>query len=98
MPRDPGPHHLVPMLARLSTLPAQQDADKDGDETKGEGVRAVASGPKRGPTHLESRSLNDVTRQCPEAATIGEALHGHAAVLDGEVVAFDENGRPSFER
>jgi bifunctional non-homologous end joining protein LigD len=61
-------------------------------------VRAVAYVTKRGATHLESRNLNDVTRQYPEAAAVGEALSGHAAVLDGEVVAFDEHGRPSFER
>src|SRR3954467_571343 len=98
MPRDPMPQHVVPMLARLSTLPAAEDDDKYGYEIKWDGVRAVAYVTKRGTTHLESRNLNDVTRQYPEAAAVGEALKGHAAVLDGEVVAFDENGRPSFER
>src|SRR3954449_3040622 len=98
MPRDPMPQHVVPMLARLSTLPARQDDDNYGYEVKWDGVRAVAYVTKRGTTHLESRNLNDVTRQYPEAAAIGEALEGHAAVLDGEVVAFDEHGRPSFER
>ncbi|MEA2437047.1 MAG: bifunctional non-ous end joining protein LigD, partial [Thermoleophilaceae bacterium] len=53
---------------------------------------------ENGETRLESRNLNDVTRQYPEAAAVGEALTGHSAVLDGEVVAFDEHGRPSFER
>jgi bifunctional non-homologous end joining protein LigD len=98
MPRDPMPQHVVPMLARLSTLPAAQDDDKYGYEIKWDGVRAVAYVTRRGATHLESRNLNDVTRQYPEAAAVGEALKGHAAVLDGEVVAFDEHGRPSFER
>src|SRR3954467_5609612 len=98
MPRDPMPQHVVPMLARLSTLPAAEDDDKYGYEIKWDGVRAVAYVTKRGTTHLESRNLNDVTRQYPEAAAVREALKGHAAVLDGEVVAFDEQGRPSFER
>jgi bifunctional non-homologous end joining protein LigD len=98
MPRDPMPQHVVPMLARLSMLPAAEDDDKYGYEIKWDGVRAVAYVTKRGTTHLESRNLNDVTRQYPEAAAVGEALKGHAAVLDGEVVAFDEHGRPSFER
>jgi bifunctional non-homologous end joining protein LigD len=49
-------------------------------------------------TRVESRNLNDVTTRYPEAAAIGEALEGRSAVLDGEVVAFDEHGRPSFQR
>ena len=98
MPRDPMPQHVVPMLARLSRLPAEEDDDKYGYEIKWDGVRAIAYVEKKGATHLESRNLNDVTRQYPEAAAVGEALAGHSAVLDGEVVAFDEDGRPSFER
>jgi bifunctional non-homologous end joining protein LigD len=90
------PEHVVPMLARLSTLPP--DDDRYGYEIKWDGVRAIAYVHENGETHLESRNLNDVTRQYPEAAAVGEALTGHIAVLDGEVVAFDENGRPSFER
>jgi bifunctional non-homologous end joining protein LigD len=50
------------------------------------------------PPRIESRNLNDVTRQYPEAAAIATALPERSAVLDGEVVAFDEHGRPSFER
>jgi bifunctional non-homologous end joining protein LigD len=96
MPRDPMPQHVVPMLARLSTLP--HDDDKYGYEIKWDGVRAVAYVEESGATHLESRNLNDVTRQYPEAAAVGQALRGRSAVLDGEVVAFDESGRPSFER
>src|SRR3954469_12205217 len=98
MPRDPMPQNVVPMLARLSTLPPEADDAKYGYEIKWDGVRAVAYVTKKGMTHLESRNLNDVTRQYPEAAAIGNALKGHSAVLDGEVVAFDEQGRPSFER
>jgi bifunctional non-homologous end joining protein LigD len=98
MPRDPMPQNVVPMLARLSTLPPEADDAKYGYEIKWDGVRAVAYVTKKGTTHLESRNLNDVTRQYPEAAAIGNALKGHSAVLDGEVVAFDEQGRPSFER
>ena len=96
MARDPMPEHVVPMLARLSTLPP--DDERYGYEIKWDGVRAIAYVKKSGATRLESRNLNDVTRQYPEAAAVGEALAGRSAVLDGEVVAFDENGRPSFER
>jgi bifunctional non-homologous end joining protein LigD len=97
MPRtDPMPEHVVPMLARLSTLPPDEDAY--GYEIKWDGVRAVAY-IKNGTTRLESRNLNDVTRQYPEAAAVGSAFgDDRTAVLDGEVVAFDEQGKPSFER
>jgi bifunctional non-homologous end joining protein LigD len=94
---DPMPEHVVPMLARLSTLPP--DEEHYGFEIKWDGVRAVAY-IEDGTTRLESRNLNDVTRQYPEAAAVGTAFAGagRSAVLDGEVVAFDEHGKPSFER
>ncbi|MDQ1386097.1 MAG: bifunctional non-ous end joining protein LigD, partial [Actinomycetota bacterium] len=40
---------------------------------------------------------NDVTRRYPELRRLGEALGTREIVLDGEIVAFDEEGRPSFE-
>ncbi|MEA2412391.1 MAG: bifunctional non-ous end joining protein LigD [Thermoleophilaceae bacterium] len=90
------PEHIVPMLARLSTLPPGDE--RWGYEIKWDGVRAVAYVSPGKPTRIESRNLNDVTRQYPEAAAVGAALEKRSAVLDGEVVAFDEHGRPSFER
>lgn len=90
------PEHVVPMLAKLSTLPP--DDERYGYEIKWDGVRAVAYIAPGKPPRLESRNLNDVTRQYPEAAAIAGALTKRRAVLDGEVVAFDEQGRPSFER
>jgi bifunctional non-homologous end joining protein LigD len=95
MPRDPMPERIVPMLARLSKLPAD-----DGGwayEIKWDGVRAIAY-VDGGALRLESRNLNDVTARYPEVGGLPDALEGRAAVLDGEVVAFDERGRPSFER
>jgi bifunctional non-homologous end joining protein LigD len=43
-----------------------------------------------------TRNLNDVTPRYPELSRLNRALSMHRAVLDGEVVAFDEDGRPSF--
>jgi bifunctional non-homologous end joining protein LigD len=93
--RDPFPENVVPMLARLSTLP--QDDSGWGVEVKWDGIRAIAYC-KPGRVELRTRNLNDVTAQYPEVRRITRALGSHEAVLDGEVVAFDENGRPSFER
>jgi bifunctional non-homologous end joining protein LigD len=96
MATEPMPEHLVPMLAKLSTLPP--DDERYGYEIKWDGVRAVAYLEPDKPARLESRNLNDVTRQYPEAAAVASALKKRSAILDGEVVAFDEHGRPSFER
>ncbi|HEX6601293.1 MAG TPA: DNA ligase D, partial [Solirubrobacterales bacterium] len=93
--RDPFPENVVPMLARLSTLP--RDDDKWAVEVKWDGVRAIAYC-QPGRVELQTRNLNDVSAQYPEVRRISRALGSHDAVLDGELVAFDENGKPSFER
>jgi bifunctional non-homologous end joining protein LigD len=93
--REPMPEHVVPMLARLGELPAKDDGW--AYEIKWDGVRAIAYS-EPGRLRLESRNLNDITAQYPEVRPLNRALSSHAAVLDGELVAFDADGRPSFER
>jgi bifunctional non-homologous end joining protein LigD len=93
--RDPFPENLVPMLAKLSTLP--RDDGKWAVEVKWDGIRALAYC-RPGRVELQTRNLNDVSVQYPEVRRISRLLGAHEAVLDGEIVAFDENGRPSFER
>jgi bifunctional non-homologous end joining protein LigD len=93
--RDPFPEGVVPMLARLAKLPA---SDRDwGVEVKWDGVRAIAYC-RPGRLELQTRNLNEVTSQYPEVRRLSRQLGSRDAVLDGELVAFDENGRPSFER
>ncbi|MEX2081518.1 MAG: DNA polymerase ligase N-terminal domain-containing protein, partial [Dehalococcoidia bacterium] len=93
--RDPMPSRIQPMLAKLAKMPA--DHQRYAFEVKWDGVRAVAycSG---GRLHLESRNLLELTAQFPELRAMAEGLGAHEVVLDGEVVAFDAQGRPSFER
>jgi bifunctional non-homologous end joining protein LigD len=93
--RDPFPENVVPMLARLSQLP--RDDGKWAVEVKWDGIRAIAYC-KPGRVELQTRNLNHVTAQYPEVRRLSRALGSHDAVLDGELVAFDEDGRPSFER
>ncbi len=93
--RDPFPENVVPMLARLSTLPREDG--RWAVEVKWDGVRALAYC-RPGRVTLQTRNLNDVSVQYPEVRRIHRALGSHDAVLDGELVAFDENGKPSFER
>ena len=93
--RDPFPESVVPMLARLAELPAKDDGW--AVELKWDGVRAIAYC-RPGRLELQSRNLNDVTAQYPEVRRLSRQLGARDAVLDGELVAFDEDGRPSFER
>ncbi|HET7120897.1 MAG TPA: non-homologous end-joining DNA ligase [Solirubrobacterales bacterium] len=93
--RDPFPQNVVPMLAKLAKLPA--DDDGWAVEVKWDGVRALAYC-RPGRLELQTRNLNDVTAQYPEVRRLSRQLGSHDAVLDGELVAFDEEGRPSFAR
>jgi bifunctional non-homologous end joining protein LigD len=93
--RDPFPENVVPMLARLSELP--RDDGKWAVEVKWDGIRAIAYC-QPGRVQLQTRNLNDVSVQYPEVRRISRALGARDAVLDGELVAFDAHGKPSFER
>ncbi|MBV9607665.1 MAG: DNA ligase D [Solirubrobacterales bacterium] len=94
--REPMPERIVPMMARPSdTLP--RDPKNWSFEVKWDGVRAIAY-VQPGRLRLESRNLNDITEAYPEVRGLIGALGMHEAVFDGEILAFDETGRPSFER
>lgn len=83
------------MLAVPGALPPQ-DADAQwAYEMKWDGVRAIGI-VSRGAIRLTSRNDNDLTASYPEIAALGRQLAGTDAVLDGEIVAFDDRGRPSF--
>lgn len=64
-------------------------------EFKWDGVRVLAD-LRGGAVSLSSRSGRDVTAAYPELAELGAVVAD--ALLDGEVVAFDEEMRPSFAR
>lgn len=93
--RDPYPEAVVPMLAKLASLPASDEGW--AVEVKWDGVRALAYC-RPGRLELQTRNLNTVTAQYPEVRRLSRQLGSLDAVLDGELVAFDEEGRPSFER
>ncbi|HTU78374.1 MAG TPA: DNA ligase D [Solirubrobacteraceae bacterium] len=91
--REPMPEHVVPMLARAGELPRVERGW--AYEIKWDGVRAIAYS-RPGELRLQSRNLKDITDSYPELARVNRALSSHSAVLDGEIVALDEHGRPSF--
>ena len=83
---------MRPMLATTAELPTGAGW---AYEFKWDGVRAIGviSG---GGARLYARSGAEITTAYPELAPLAGQLS--EAVLDGEVVAFDEAGRPSFTR
>jgi bifunctional non-homologous end joining protein LigD len=91
--REPMPEHVKPMLARTGPLPRDERAW--AYEIKWDGVRAISYSTP-GELRLESRNLKEITAQYPELARLNRALSSHSAILDGEIVAFDERGLPSF--
>jgi bifunctional non-homologous end joining protein LigD len=89
----PMPEKIVPMMARTATLP--RDDEHWAFEVKWDGVRAICHS-EPGRLRLHSRNLLDITPRYPEVGRLNRALSHHRAVLDGEVVALDAEGRPSF--
>ena len=92
---EPMPETVAPMLAKAGRLPA--DDGRFGYEIKWDGVRAVAR-VDAGHVTLTGRNGTDFTPRYPEVRGLGDALGSRRLILDGEVVALDEQGRPSFER
>jgi bifunctional non-homologous end joining protein LigD len=92
---EPLPELIRPMLCRAGPLPA--DPTGWATEFKWDGVRAVAY-IQGGRILLRSRNDLDITAAYPELHGLGRVLGGRPAVLDGEIVAFDERNRPSFSR
>ena len=76
------------------------DALPTGDEwpyeAKFDGYRALALKDGAG-VKIRSRKGNDLTADYPAIRQALGALKATSAVIDGEIVAFDESGRPSFQ-
>ena len=89
------PSHVRPMLATTGHMPSSRQQPAYAFEVKWDGVRAV-SYVRDGAVHMESRNLLDITPRYPELAGLAEAIGERDAVLDGEVVAFGPDGKPSF--
>lgn len=87
------PGHVLPMLCTLVKQPV--DNEEYLYENKWDGYRIISSVSK-GNIKMYSRSGLDYTSKYP---LIVEALGdlGHEAVLDGEVVVFNEQAKPDFD-
>src|SRR4051794_1399051 len=87
------PQPVAPMLAVTRARPS---GPAWAWEMKWDGVRAIATYGD-GEVELFNRRVLPVTHRYPELVR-GDALGEHSLVLDGEIVATDDSGRPSFQR
>jgi DNA ligase-1 len=90
---------VLPMLAHSASSVAEA-VDKLGAcavEEKLDGIRVQVH--RDGDTvRLYTRTLDDITDRLPELTAAALELRGDRFILDGEVIAFDEAGRPrSFQ-
>jgi bifunctional non-homologous end joining protein LigD len=87
------PASIYPMLATAVEEPF--DGDDWLFEIKWDGYRAIAF-LEGGKVRLVSRNQNDLTPRYPELKDLPQSVKAETAILDGEVVALDDEGRPSF--
>jgi bifunctional non-homologous end joining protein LigD len=91
--KRPMPSTIHPMLAEAVDEPF--DGAEWLFEIKWDGYRAVAF-IEDGKLRLVSRNQNELTQRFPELKDLPKFIHAKSAILDGEVVALDEQGRASF--
>ena len=94
---EPGemPREIGPMMGTLIERPF---SDPDWlFELKWDGVRAVAF-VDQGQCRLQSRLGRNIADRYPELAVLPELLGAKQAVVDGEIVVLDKQGRGDFER
>lgn len=93
--RSGSPPRFIQPMAALSVdkLP---EGPEWAYEVKLDGYRALLM--KDG-TKVQIRSRNDknLTTTYPTVAAAGTRLRAESAIVDGEIVALDESGRPSFQ-
>ena len=85
---------FLPMLAASGSIAKLGTDDLWAFELKWDGIRAIAR-VEHGELTLTSRNRIDLTASYPELAALVSAV-GVDAVLDGEIVALDPDGKPSF--
>jgi bifunctional non-homologous end joining protein LigD len=88
------PSFVTPMAATaVKQLP---EGEEWLYEVKFDGYRSLII--KTGSSvQLQSRNHKNLTPMYPGIAAAAQTLHAHQAVVDGEIVALDESGRPAFQ-
>ncbi len=91
--KRPMPSVIHPMLATSTDQPF--DGPDWLFEIKWDGYRAVAF-IENGKVRFISRNQTDLTPRYPELKDLPQFVKAKTAILDGEVVALDDQGRASF--
>lgn len=86
---------ITPMMAQLSDLPAF-DSPEWIFEIKWDGYRAIAEIDKKG-NKLYSRNGLSFDKAYPKVFEALKQIRTNA-IIDGEIVVFDETGRPNFQK
>jgi bifunctional non-homologous end joining protein LigD len=84
---------VAPMKASMGSLP---DGADWAFEIKWDGYRTIVH-IADGVVRLQSTAGHDVTARWPEFTGLGSSVNVTEAIVDGELVVFDDDGRPSFE-
>jgi bifunctional non-homologous end joining protein LigD len=92
--KGPMPRSLNPMMAQLVDDPF--DNDRWLFEVKWDGIRLI-SFIDNGKVSLQTRAGRVVDGEYPRLQAISGLVKAKEAVLDGEIVALDAEGRPSFQ-
>ena len=89
----PMPQQIEPMLATISTR--VPEGGNWSYEIKWDGFRGLCF-LSSGKLRVVSRNARDFNRNFPELESIAKNIPADTAIVDGEIVAFDSAGRPSF--
>ena len=87
---------VAPMKATMGSPSAIPGGDDWAFEVKWDGYRTLVHLADGG-VRLQSTAGHDVTDRWPEFDDLAAAVNASSAILDAELVVFDDEGRPSFE-
>jgi bifunctional non-homologous end joining protein LigD len=87
---------VLPMKATMGSAGAVPEGDDWAFEVKWDGYRTIAH-VVDGAVRLQSTAGHDVTARWPEFAQLARSVNASNAILDGELMVFGDDGRPSFD-
>ena len=80
----------------MGSTGAVPDGDEWAFEIKWDGYRTIVH-IVDGRVRLQSTAGHDVTERWPEFADLPGSVNARSAILDGELIVFDDDGRPRFD-
>jgi bifunctional non-homologous end joining protein LigD len=93
--REAMPEHVAPLIATAGELPADDAAH--AYEIQWNGRRAIAFC-EPGRLRLDDAAGGEITSFYPELSRLVRSVGAHACILDGELVALGDDGKPDPKR